>query len=114
MSNYPDKIQLHNDKFSNLGKYGSDLDGIVLDLGLSSMQIDEASRGFSFMKDGPLDMRMSKSGPSAADLVNTSSESEIANILYFFGEERSSDALQMLSLQGEQRGHSFRRWIYPM
>ena len=86
----PDKIQLHNDKFSNLGKYGSDLDGIVLDLGLSSMQIDEASRGFSFMKDGPLDMRMSKSGPSAADLVNTSPESEIANILYFFGEERSS------------------------
>ena len=54
------------------------------------MQIDEASRGFSFMKDGPLDMRMSKSGPSAADLVNTSPESEIANILYFFGEERSS------------------------
>ena len=90
VSNYPDKIQLHNDKFSNLGKYGSDLDGIVLDLGLSSMQIDEASRGFSFMKDGPLDMRMSKSGPSAADLVNTSPESEIANILYFFGEERSS------------------------
>ena len=83
VSNYPDKIQLHNDKFSNLGKYGSDLDGIVLDLGLSSMQVDEASRGFSFIKDGPLAMRMSKSGPSAADLVNTSAESEIANILYF-------------------------------
>ena len=64
------------------------------------------------MKDGPLDMRMSKSGPSAADLVNTSPESEIANILYFFGERDLADALQMLSLQGELRGHSSRRWIY--
>ena len=90
ISNYANKIQLHNDKFSNLGKYGSSFDGIVLDLGLSSMQIDEPNRGFSFIKDGPLDMRMSGSGPSAADLINTSPESEIANILYFFGEERSS------------------------
>ena len=54
------------------------------------MQIDEPSRGFSFIKDGPLDMRMSGSGPSAADLVNNLAQSEIANILYFFGEERSS------------------------
>ncbi len=90
IGNYANRIQLHNDKFSNLGNYGSSFDGIVLDLGLSSMQIDEPSRGFSFIKDGPLDMRMSGSGPSAADLVNNLAQSEIANILYFFGEERSS------------------------
>ena len=90
ISNYANRIQLHHDKFSNLGKYGSSFDGIVLDLGLSSMQIDEPNRGFSFIKDGPLDMRMSGSGPSAADLVNNLPQSEIANILYFFGEERSS------------------------
>ena len=89
-SNYENRIQLHNDKFSNLGAYGSNLDGIVLDLGLSSMQIDEPIRGFSFMKDGPLDMRMSGSGPSAADLVNNLTESDMANVLYFFGEERAS------------------------
>ncbi len=90
IGNYANRIQLHNDKFSNLGNYGSSFDGIVLDLGLSSMQIDEPSRGFSFIKDGPLDMRMSGSGFSAADLVNNLAQSEIANILYFFGEERSS------------------------
>ena len=89
-SSYANRIQLHNDKFSNLGAYGSNLDGIVLDLGLSSMQIDEAARGFSFMKDGPLDMRMSGSGASAADLINNLTESDIANMLYFFGEERAS------------------------
>ena len=93
ISNYANRIQLHHDKFSNLGKYGSNFDGIVLDLGLSSMQIDEPNRGFSFIKDGPLDMRMSGSGPSAADLVNNLPQSEIANILYFFGEERSSRSI---------------------
>jgi 16S rRNA (cytosine1402-N4)-methyltransferase len=66
------------------------LDGIALDLGVSSMQIDEAERGFSFRGDGPLDMRMSRSGPSAADVVNTASEAELADIFYFFGEERKA------------------------
>jgi len=66
------------------------LDGVVLDIGVSSMQIDEAGRGFSFVQDGPLDMRMSQSGPSAADIVNTAEEKTIADILYQYGEERLS------------------------
>jgi 16S rRNA (cytosine1402-N4)-methyltransferase len=66
------------------------VDGIVLDLGVSSFQIDESDRGFSFMRDGPLDMRMSQQGDSAADLVNTLPEEELANILYKYGEERKS------------------------
>ncbi|MCB2093759.1 MAG: 16S rRNA (cytosine(1402)-N(4))-methyltransferase RsmH [Rhodobacteraceae bacterium] len=69
---------------------GEMLDGIVLDLGVSSMQIDQAERGFSFQKDGPLDMRMGDSGPTAADLVNTADEAELADILFHFGEERAS------------------------
>ncbi len=66
------------------------LDGVVLDIGVSSMQIDQGARGFSFMRDGPLDMRMSQSGPSAADVVNRADEALIADILFRFGEERKS------------------------
>ena len=76
--------------FSKLDAYAKELDGIVLDLGVSSMQLDQAERGFSFMCDGPLDMRMSQSGPSAADLVNGLPEADIANLLYLYGEERAS------------------------
>jgi 16S rRNA (cytosine1402-N4)-methyltransferase len=63
------------------------VDGVMLDLGVSSFQIDEADRGFSFMRDGPLDMRMEKRGPSAADAVNRLTEGELADILHFLGEE---------------------------
>jgi 16S rRNA (cytosine1402-N4)-methyltransferase len=63
---------------------------VVLDLGVSSMQIDEAERGFSFQKDGPLDMRMGREGPTAADMVNTLAEAKLADVLYQFGEERAS------------------------
>lgn len=66
------------------------VDGVVLDIGVSSMQIDEAIRGFSFRADGPLDMRMEQAGESAADIVNGAEEDEIADILYHFGEERLS------------------------
>ncbi len=76
--------------FSRMDDYAQDLDGVVLDLGVSSMQLDQAERGFSFMRDGPLDMRMSQQGVSAADIVNTAEESVIANILFQFGEERAS------------------------
>lgn len=66
------------------------VDGVVLDIGVSSMQLDQEGRGFSFRSNGPLDMRMSQSGPTAADLVNGLAEEEIANVLYRFGEERKS------------------------
>jgi 16S rRNA (cytosine1402-N4)-methyltransferase len=65
-------------------------DGVALDLGVSSMQLDQAERGFSFMRDGPLDMRMGADGPTAADIVNTAEPAEIARILYVYGEERQS------------------------
>ena len=71
-------------------EYRGNIAGILLDLGVSSHQIDEGTRGFSFREDGPLDMRMSQDGPSAADLVNGASEGELADILYHFGEERAS------------------------
>jgi len=87
---YGDRLELVQGTFSKLDEYGSDLDGVVLDLGVSSMQLDRAERGFSFMTDGPLDMRMSQTGPSAADIVNTAEEAELADILYHYGEERAS------------------------
>lgn len=68
-------------------------DGIVFDLGVSSPQLDEANRGFSFKVEGPLDMRMEKTGLSAADVVNTYGEKEIADILWTYGEERRSRAI---------------------
>jgi len=67
-----------------------EVDGIVLDLGVSSMQLDRAERGFSFMRDGALDMRMGDTGASAADVVNNASESELADIFYYYGEEKAS------------------------
>ena len=65
-------------------------DGVALDLGVSSMQLDQAERGFSFMRDGPLDMRMGADGPTAADIVNTAEQAELARIFYVYGEERQS------------------------
>ena len=85
-----DRIECVEGTFSKLDEYASDLDGVVLDLGVSSMQLDIAERGFSFMRDGPLDMRMSQSGQSAADICNTADEAEIASIIYLYGEERAS------------------------
>lgn len=66
------------------------VDGVVLDIGVSSFQIDESERGFSFMKDGPLDMRMGAAGASAADVVNTMAERDLANIIFRLGEERNA------------------------
>ena len=66
---------------------GDQVDGVMLDLGVSSFQIDEAGRGFSFMRDGPLDMRMERKGPSAADAVNHLTEGELADIFHILGEE---------------------------
>lgn len=69
------------------------LDGVVMDIGVSSMQLDQAERGFSFMKDGPLDMRMAQSGQSAADVVAKYSAETLADIIYVFGEEPKSRAI---------------------
>ena len=69
------------------------VDGVVLDIGVSSMQLDQAERGFSFRLDGPLDMRMADEGPSAADVVARASERDLADIIYQLGEERHSRAV---------------------
>ncbi len=90
-----DNVTIIHDNFSNIKNILKRLeiekiDGLLLDLGVSSFQLDTAHRGFSFHKDAPLDMRMSKTGLSAADVVNTYSEGELANILYKYGEEKFS------------------------
>jgi 16S rRNA (cytosine1402-N4)-methyltransferase len=87
---YAGRVDLVEGNFSDMDQIGEPVDGVVLDLGVSSMQLDQAERGFSFMKDGPLDMRMAQDGPSAADLVNTLPEDELADILFHYGEERQS------------------------
>jgi 16S rRNA (cytosine1402-N4)-methyltransferase len=89
------RLTLVEDRFSNLAEIcaaqGVDAaDGVVMDVGVSSMQLDQAGRGFSFRLDGPLDMRMAQTGPTAADVVATASESDLADIIYLFGEERHS------------------------
>ena len=85
---FGDRVKLVGDKFSNMESHESSLDGVLFDLGVSSMQLDQASRGFSFINDGPLDMRMDGKGMSAADLVNTASRKSLADILFLYGEER--------------------------
>jgi len=86
------RFRLIQDRFSQITAYLEDasVDGVTLDLGVSSMQLDEAERGFSFMRDGPLDMRMGADGPTAADLVNELDPAELARILYVYGEEHAS------------------------
>jgi 16S rRNA (cytosine1402-N4)-methyltransferase len=89
------RLTLAEDRFSNLADICAaqgiaSVDGVVMDVGVSSMQLDEADRGFSFRLDGPLDMRMGQDGPTAADVVAMASEADLANIIYIFGEERHS------------------------
>ena len=84
------RLRLVRGNFAEMDAAADGVDGVVLDLGVSSMQLDRAERGFSFLKDGPLDMRMAQDGPSAADLVNTASERALADILYHYGEERAA------------------------
>lgn len=87
-----DRFRLVEATFSQMDEVLGEgaVDGVALDLGVSSMQLDEAARGFSFMQDGPLDMRMGGHGPTAADLVNTAEEQELARVIFVYGEERES------------------------
>ncbi|MED5544821.1 MAG: 16S rRNA (cytosine(1402)-N(4))-methyltransferase RsmH [Pseudomonadota bacterium] len=95
LSSVPPRLVLHPRRFSEMVDALHDagietVDGIVADIGVSSMQLDQAERGFAFASDGPLDMRMSQDGYSAADFVNEGEESAIADVLYLYGEERQS------------------------
>ncbi len=92
---YAPRLRLIEGRFGDMAELlsaegVSDVDGVALDLGVSSMQFDQAARGFSFRNSGPLDMRMEKSGTSAADLVNQSDEADLADIFWRYGEERRS------------------------
>ena len=86
-----DRLTLIPERFSRMDKAVAEpVDGVVLDIGVSSMQLDRAERGFSFQVDGPLDMRMERSGPSAADFLNSADEAEIADVIFRYGEEPRS------------------------
>src|SRR6202047_760308 len=89
------RLTLVEDRFANRADICAaqglaSVDGVVMDVGVSSMQLDEAGRGFSFRNDGPLDMRMGHAGPTAADVIAKASDAELADIIYIFGEERHS------------------------
>jgi len=91
----PPRLVLHQRRFSEmvnaLAQAGvARVDGVAMDIGVSSMQLDQAGRGFAFSAEGPLDMRMSREGESAADFLNAAREEDIADVLYRYGEERQS------------------------
>ena len=91
----PPRLILHPHRFSEMLEVMRDagvesVDGVVMDIGVSSMQLDQAERGFAFSSDGPLDMRMSQDGTSAADFLNAAEEGAIADVIYQYGEERQS------------------------
>ena len=95
VARYEGRLALHPARFSamraELAALGiAQVDAVVMDIGVSSMQLDQGERGFAFMHNGPLDMRMSQDGESAADFLNTADEEAIANVLYRYGEERQS------------------------
>jgi len=95
VARYEGRLALHPARFSamreELAAIGvTEVDAVVMDIGVSSMQLDQGERGFAFMHDGPLDMRMSQDGESAADFLNTADEEAIADVLYRYGEERQS------------------------
>jgi 16S rRNA (cytosine1402-N4)-methyltransferase len=101
------RLTLIEDRFANLDAVAREagfdaVDGVVLDLGVSSMQLDSADRGFSFRLDGPLDMRMSGEGANAADIVNSASERDLADIIFTLGEERHSRAVARAIVKARQ------------
>jgi 16S rRNA (cytosine1402-N4)-methyltransferase len=105
---FADRLTLVHGRFSDmeqlLGELGvRQVDGVTLDVGVSSMQLDEAERGFSFLKDGPLDMRMSREGPSAADVVNSLPPEDLAQIIAVLGEERRAKAIARAIVRARQQ-----------
>lgn len=90
------RLKLIHGRFSDMAEIAKDespVDAVVLDIGVSSMQIDDGARGFSFLRDGPLDMRMSQAGTSAADVIAQFSQEDLANVIFVFGEENKSRAI---------------------
>ncbi len=98
------RLRLVEAPFSTLDQHGEAVDGVVLDIGVSSMQLDQAERGFSFRADGPLDMRMAQAGLSAADVVNTFKAGDLARIFGFLGEERHAGRIaRMIEARRQKR-----------
>lgn len=98
IAHYGDRLTVIQGRFSDMAAHVAQaghnkVDGVALDVGVSSMQIDEADRGFSFSHDGPLDMRMGQAGHSAADAVNTLSEKSLAWLIFVYGEDRRARAI---------------------
>ena len=95
VTEFDGRLSLHPERFSSMREEMArigvpQVDAVVMDIGVSSMQLDQGERGFAFSFDGPLDMRMSQAGESAADFLNTADEAAIADVLYHYGEERQS------------------------
>jgi 16S rRNA (cytosine1402-N4)-methyltransferase len=108
LAKYGDRVHLVRANFADAAEEGEErLAGALLDLGISSRHIDAAERGFSFRSGSPLDMRMSSSGPTAADLLNTLSEEDLADIFYYYGEERRSRRLAR-DIVHHRKTHPFR------
>ncbi|MFK7903269.1 MAG: 16S rRNA (cytosine(1402)-N(4))-methyltransferase RsmH [Nitratireductor sp.] len=101
-------LNLVQDRFSNLGDVAADLDvqldGVVLDIGVSSMQLDQSGRGFSFQKDGPLDMRMAQSGVSAADVVNNADQQPLTRVIGILGEEKKASRISRAIIDARKSG----------
>ncbi len=106
---FPERLKLIEGRFADMAVFAADndaqtIDGVTLDVGVSSMQLDRAERGFSFQQDGPLDMRMSRSGPSAADIVNELDETDLAEIFRLLGEERRARAVARAIVAARSEG----------
>jgi len=117
LQKYSKNVKLINDNFCNLKNILNDLeikkvDGIILDLGLSSLQLEDKNRGFTFLKDAPLDMRMSKiTNLRAADIVNCFEEHEIEKIFREFGEERKAGKIAHRIIKERKNGREFKTTV---
>ncbi|TIU17433.1 MAG: 16S rRNA (cytosine(1402)-N(4))-methyltransferase RsmH, partial [Mesorhizobium sp.] len=104
------RLRLVQAPFSTLDEHVESAEGVVLDIGISSMQIDQAERGFSFRADGPLDMRMAQAGLSAADVVNSFKVGDLARIFGFLGEERHAGRIARM-IESRREKHAFERTL---